>query len=343
MNDFNLKLIDWFRTQKRVLPWRNTSDPYKIWISEIMLQQTQVNTVIDYYNRFVELMPTVNDLATIEIDILLKTWEGLGYYSRARNMKKAAKIIVEEYGSQFPDNYKELLALPGIGPYTAGAIMSIAFNKPYAAIDGNVYRVIARYNGIQKSIKEPSVKKAIKAFVEENLSEKHARDYTESLMELGAVICTPNKLICTKCPIKSSCKAYNNNLTSTLPIKQKRVKQKSQDITIVALVCNNKVGIIKRNQKLLQNLYAYDTFEKNLTVKEINNHYDNYGVNSIEHLKTYRHVYTHLIWQIKSYVVKTTEPVNEFTYVDIESLEKVYSLPKAYKQLINPIKKLISK
>lgn len=341
MNNFNKPLLSWFNKQKRVLPWRNTTDPYKIWISEIMLQQTQVITVIDYYNRFIELMPTVSDLASIDLDVLLKVWEGLGYYSRARNLQKAAIIIVEEYDSIFPNNYDTLLSLPGIGPYTAGAIMSIAFNQPYAAIDGNVYRVIARYKGIEKSIKDLKVKREIRLFVEENMVISNPSDYTESLMELGALICTPSSPNCKNCPLNDSCTAYKQNLTSIIPVKQKRAKKKQQNVTIIVLVNNGLIGIIKRDQALLNNLYTFNTHEETLDTKKINEIYQKYMVKIIEPLNSYKHVFTHLVWNIDSYLVETKHPVKNVQYVDLESLELVYSLPKAYKKLINPIKKFI--
>lgn len=342
MNNFNRPLLKWFGEQKRVLPWRQTNDPYKIWISEIMLQQTQVATVIDYYNKFIELMPTVNDLASIDLDVLLKVWEGLGYYSRARNLQKAAFIVVNQYNSVFPTQYDDLLNLPGIGPYTAGAIMSIAYNQPYPAIDGNVYRVIARYKGIKKSIKDKEVKKEIRIFVEKNMVKDNSSDYTESLMELGALICKPSSPSCEICPLRSTCKAYKKNLTSIIPVKQIRPKKKKQHITIIVLVHNEKIGIFKRDQALLKNLYTFDTHESRFDVNQISDLYKEYSIKKIESLEVYKHIFTHLEWNIESYLVETKEPVKNFKYVDLESLEKVYSLPKAYKKLMESIKKFIS-
>ena len=222
MDSFRTNIYDWYRINKRELPWRNTNDPYKIWISEIILQQTRVAQGTDYYLRFIERFPTVTQLATANEEEVLKLWQGLGYYSRARNLHTAAKTILESYGSTFPGNYKDIIHLKGIGPYTAAAISSIAFNLPYPTVDGNVYRVLSRYFGIGTAIDSNAGKKEFGQLAEELLLKKDPGMHNQALMEFGALQCTPKSPLCTECPVASSCFAFENALTEQLPLKEKK-------------------------------------------------------------------------------------------------------------------------
>ena len=238
MTDFPVaNLLDWFHKNKRSMPWRETSDPYKIWISEIMLQQTQVNTVIPYYERFLERFPSVEDLAEAPQQTVLKMWEGLGYYSRARNMHKAAREVVTEYDSQFPDTYGKLLKLKGIGPYTAAAVSSIAFQRQQAVVDGNVIRVLSRYFGIRDDVRRSAVKHDIQDIADSIIPESEPGDFNQAVMELGATVCTPKKPECGSCPLSVDCVAYKTAETDTIPYKSPRKKVPHHNIG-VGLITN---------------------------------------------------------------------------------------------------------
>ncbi|MCF7926588.1 MAG: A/G-specific adenine glycosylase [Candidatus Izimaplasma sp.] len=331
---FQSKLINWYQENKRDLPWRKEHSPYAIWVSEIMLQQTQVATVIDYYTRFIKELPTMQALAEVKLDHLLKLWEGLGYYIRARNMKKTAVIIISKYNGSFPNDYETLLGLPGIGPYTASAMMSIAFNKPYAAVDGNVYRVIARQEAITKSIKEPAVKKQIKHVVSNLISEENPSDFTEGLMELGATVCLPSKTPrCDICPINETCSAYKKNIQGTLPIKQPALKKKRQKKTVLVFLTNNTIAIKKRETALLNSLYGFYTLDTHLTKTTITSQFNHLEILDVKKLKYYTHVFTHLKWQIRAYLVKTTKPFPNYIYKSLNTIETNYSLPTTYKKI----------
>ena len=225
MQDFKANLYRWYDHQKRDLPWRLTSDPYKIWISEIILQQTRVAQGIDYYHRFIKRFPTVNKLAIANEDEVLKLWQGLGYYSRARNLHQAAQTIANNHHGVFPDTYTKIKELKGIGPYTAAAIASIAFNLPYPTIDGNVYRVLSRYFGIKTPIDSNQGKKEFEHLAEELIDKDNPGMHNQALMEFGALQCVPKNPDCAVCPLAQSCSAYISNQVSLLPLKQKKTKQ----------------------------------------------------------------------------------------------------------------------
>jgi A/G-specific adenine glycosylase len=217
------------------LPWRETQDAYAIWVSETMLQQTRVETVIPYYHAFLSSFPTIRDLALAEEEVVLKHWQGLGYYSRVRNLHKAAKTVLEQYGGVIPSEPEEFSKLPGVGPYTTGAVMSIAFQKPVPAIDGNVLRVMTRFLGIRDAIELPAVRRRIEEQVQAWLDVSPPRQLTQSLMELGAIVCTPRSPKCLVCPIQSGCTAYREGLVSSLPVRQKKKGRKLVDV--VSLWC----------------------------------------------------------------------------------------------------------
>jgi len=216
------KLLRWYNRNSRDLPWRHTRDPYAIWVSEIMLQQTQVDTVIPYYRRFLARFPSVNDLAEARPDEVLKLWENLGYYSRARNLHAAAKAIVAHCQGALPQNRKDLLALPGIGEYTASAILSIAFTKPFAAIDGNVSRVISRLFALRRPLGSPESREQIRDQVNHLLNKKRPGQFNQAMMDLGATVCTPRTPSCLSCPVMGSCKAKALGLQEQLPVPPKR-------------------------------------------------------------------------------------------------------------------------
>lgn len=234
------KLLAWYDQEKRLLPWRENKDPYRIWVSEIMLQQTQVVTVIPYFHRFLEWFPTIKDLAEADEDKLLKAWEGLGYYSRVRNMQEAAKTIVEKFGGKMPDNLKDLLSLKGIGPYTAGAIASIAFDLPEPAVDGNVMRVYSRLFCIEDDIADPKSRKIFEQKVRETISHDRPGDFNQALMDLGATICTPTSPKIEIDPLKDLYEAHKQGRLEEFPVKKKKIK--TVPMYYVALAIQNEKG-----------------------------------------------------------------------------------------------------
>ncbi|BFH60230.1 A/G-specific adenine glycosylase [Paenibacillus azoreducens] len=232
---FSAHLLDWYTENKRDLPWRRHRNPYYIWVSEIMLQQTRVDTVIPYFQRFIEQFPTVEDLADAPEQEVLKCWEGLGYYSRARNLQAAAKQVKEQHGGQVPDDKASVFALKGVGPYTAGAILSIAFNKPEPAVDGNVMRVLSRYFLIEEDIMKGSTRANMERLVVELIPESRASDFNQALMELGALVCTPKSPHCLTCPVMEHCAARIEGVEESLPVKTK-AKPPRPEYRVVALV-----------------------------------------------------------------------------------------------------------
>jgi A/G-specific adenine glycosylase len=250
-NKIQPSLLRWFRANARDLPWRKNRTPYAVWVSEIMLQQTQVATVIDYFNRFMKRFPTVEKLARAKQDTVLKLWEGLGYYSRGRNLHKAAKLIVSDYGGQLPDTLDELQNIPGIGRYTAGAIASIAFSKPAPILDGNVIRVLCRLFCIDTNPKDTTTKNQLWELADTLVHTKHPGDFNEAVMELGAMVCTPQNPTCPKCPLKSQCQANKTGRQDELPVKQKRKILPHYTIVVGVVFKDNKVLIDKRRQNAL--------------------------------------------------------------------------------------------
>ncbi len=255
-------LLDWYLAEKRDLPWRQTRDPYAIWVSEIMLQQTQVDTVIPYFNRWMAQYPTIAALAQAAEEKVLKSWEGLGYYSRARNLHKAAQIVAKEHQSELPKEPEKLATLPGIGPYSLGAIASIAFDLPLAAVDGNVLRVVSRLFAIQKNIKDKETVEQVREIVTSLFPKKNRSDMTQAWMELGALICLPGTPKCLICPLQNVCVAKQKNLTESLPIVAKRPKIKKVVTAAVIVEKNEKFLLEKRPLgKIMGGLWLFPTVE----------------------------------------------------------------------------------
>ena len=245
-----IPLLNWYYQNKRILPWRENQDPYRVWVSEIMLQQTRVEAVIPYYERFMERFPTIESLALCEEEVLFKLWEGLGYYSRAKNLKKAAQKIYVEYQGQFPDKFEDILNLPGIGSYTAGAVASIAFGQARAAVDGNVLRVITRLTEDGRDIMDAKFRKEMTEQLEKIYPPKECGDFTQSLMELGAVICVPNGAPkCEICPLGSLCGAFQNGTQVQYPVKKKKSARKIEKKTVLILQYKDCIAIKKRGKE----------------------------------------------------------------------------------------------
>lgn len=277
MQGISKTIIDWYRQNKRELPWRDIKDAYKIWISEIILQQTRVNQGMNYYLRFVKRFPDVKSLANADEEEVLRYWQGLGYYSRARNLHKAAHQIMDRHNGVFPTEFSDIITLPGIGVYTASAISSFAYNQPYAVVDGNVYRVLARYFGIETPIDTP---KGIKQFAEMAnaiLDHENAGLHNQALMEFGALQCIPVSPDCLNCPLTLSCKAFKNKLIATLPIKEKKVKVKERFFNYLFINLNENTFLQKRtNNDIWKNLYEFPLIEteKQISIDELTAHND---------------------------------------------------------------------
>ena len=259
---FAQKIIDWYTDNQRDLPWRHTKDPYRIWLSEIILQQTRVVQGLPYYQAFTTKFPTISDLAKADEQEVLRTWQGLGYYSRARNLHKCAKIICSKYQGQFPDNYNELLTLPGIGPYTAAAIASFAFKEPKAVVDGNVYRVLSRFFGIEDDIASTPGQKRFSELAQILISTTQPDTYNQAIMEFGAIQCTPKSPNCRSCTFSENCVARNEGTQDRLPVKSKKVKVRERYFYYFSLTTDDRLLMKKRVGKgIWEGLYDFNLFE----------------------------------------------------------------------------------
>lgn len=262
MTDFVLQITDWYRQNARILPWRSTTDPYFIWLSEVILQQTRVDQGLNYYLRFTETFPKITDLANAEEDQVLKVWQGLGYYSRARNLHKTAKIVQENYHGEFPNNYNEIIALKGIGPYTAAAIASFAFNLPHAVVDGNVYRVLSRYFGIDTPIDSTEGKKIFQSLADELIPKDQPALFNQAIMEFGAIYCTPNNPPCENCILLDTCASGRYGLANKRPVKASKTKVRNRYLHYFHLVSNDEIAVRKRGSNdVWEGLYEFPVIE----------------------------------------------------------------------------------
>ena len=331
-------LLMWFDKNKRELPWRRDIEPYHVWISEIMLQQTRIEAVMRYSTRFMDTLPDVESLSRVPDDTLMKLWEGLGYYSRARNLKKAALHIMQDCGGQFPRTYAELIKLPGIGEYTAGAIASICFNEKVPAVDGNVLRVITRIKGSRENILLPQTKKAVSEELR-TIMPRHAGAFNEALMELGELICLPNGApLCDRCPLQPYCTACHKNLTAEIPVRIKKTKRKAEDRTVFLLrTPDGRLAIEKRpDSGLLSGLYQLpnvDGFHSDAELKKTLSAW-NLSPVSLRFIKDAKHVFTHIDWYMKGYAAEVEAPNDRFLWVTEEELQFAYPLPTAFKKLL---------
>ncbi|WP_282162000.1 A/G-specific adenine glycosylase [Ulvibacterium marinum] len=342
---FSQKILNWYSENKRSLPWRSTRDPYKIWLSEIILQQTRVVQGEPYYLKFIENFPNVQDLANASEERVLKLWQGLGYYSRARNLHATAKIVVNEYDGRFPNSYNELLKLKGVGDYTASAIASICFDEPQPVVDGNVYRVLARHFGVAIPINSTKGIKYFKRLATEVMDRKNIRDYNQGIMEFGAIQCTPKKPYCLLCPLNESCVALEKNLVQTLPIKENKTKVRKRNFNyLVWLDPNNKTILNQRRGKgIWQNLWEFPLLESEnqLNEKEVRKELKEmesgddsfrlllYNESLIVHKLSHQHLYTRF-WIIESNV----ELENGISLEDLES----YPVPVLISDFIKAFK-----
>jgi len=342
MNGLEREIVAWYQENKRILPWRIDKNPYHVWLSEIMLQQTRIEAVIDYYKRFLKRLPTIKDLANIEEDELLKLWEGLGYYNRARNLQKAAKIIIEKYHGKFPESYEEVLNLPGIGEYTASAITSICFKKKECTIDGNVLRVYTRFYNDPRNVDLAITKKEIRNELMQNIPEE-AGDFNEGLMEIGETICLPKGMPkCENCPLKSKCEAKKKKTWDKFPVKGEKIKQKQVSYTILLLEYNHKFAIAKRRENgLLNHLWEFPNLEGNISKKRVQEYLKegNLEVAEIKKFISSKHVFSHQIWQMTSYQIKLKKDSNKYIWATLEELKEKYAIPTAFQPFLKEIEK----
>lgn len=319
-------LIEWYKSFKRDLPWRNTTNPYIIWLSEIILQQTRVNQGYDYFLRFAERFPAVEDLAAASEDEVLKLWQGLGYYSRARNLHIAAKTIVEKYGGTFPSDYKDILSLKGVGEYTAAAIVSFAYNQPYPVIDGNVYRVLSRIFAVDEPIDSVRGKTVFKRLAEELIDRKEPGLYNQAIMEFGALQCVPVSPDCNVCPVNSFCVAYLAGKVSGYPVKQGRQKVRHRYFNYFDIRFEDYTYLQKRIAKdIWQNLYEYPLIEtdRQLTAEELlkNKDFDKLfsgaGNILVKPVRETKHILSHQIIHASFYRVE----VDSNNFQDLEKID----------------------
>ncbi len=346
---FTEALLAWYERYHRNLPWRQSRDAYAIWISEIMLQQTQVVTVQDYYRRFIERFPNVFTLAQADEEVVFKLWEGLGYYSRARNLMRCAQVVVSEFDGVFPSDVNKLRELPGIGPYTAGAIASIAYEKMVPAVDGNVMRILARIDADSRDIADAKTKLAFEALVMEKMT-RDPRHFNQALMELGAMICTPKGPKCTQCPVKDFCEAKQKGCVDRLPVKKKKQKAVHQNIAIVCLKHEGRFLFVKQPASgLMSHLWVLpyleikDGNDADKIIKQYCLEYFGEVADYVAMAEGIKHVFSHLIWHPTLYVYEVSHEIDtELPMTKWASLEesKALALPTAIKKQLTAIKAL---
>lgn len=336
-------LVSWYLENARDLPWRKDQEPYHIWISEIMLQQTRVEAVKGYYYRFLEAFPDIYTLAKASEEKLLKMWEGLGYYNRAKNLQKAARIIVEELNGDFPTEYQELLKLPGIGEYTAGAVASISFGEPVAAVDGNVLRVISRITENFQDISKTSTKKTIKLALESVYPKKNPGIFTQSLIELGALICIPiGAPKCERCPASSFCLARIHGTQQQLPVKNTKKERRIEERTVFLLESEHDIAIQKRSSKgLLAGLWQFPNVVGKNDAKGALQIVEQWGCRptSIIRQVEAKHIFSHVQWDMVCYYIPCDMCEGDFLWIDKRELNTKYALPTAFKQFVSILNK----
>ena len=328
-------LLPWYEKNSRDLPWRSDREPYHVWLSEIMLQQTRVEAVKGYYARFLGALPDIESLANCDDDALHKLWEGLGYYSRVRNLKKAAQQIVSCYGGVFPREYDRVRALPGIGEYTAGAVCSICFDLPTPAVDGNVLRLAARLTDDHTSVDSPSFKAMVRRELEKVYPER-AGDFTQALMELGATLCGPNrKPGCADCPCRDFCLGYRHGTAETLPVRSPKKKRKIENRTVFILSCEDRFALTRRPPEgLLASLWQFPDTSGTLEPEAALAWLEERGLLPVElHRQAEKkHIFTHIEWHMRGLYIEVKEPAGDFVWRTARELEAEAALPTAYRQ-----------
>lgn len=343
--EFRSQLLSWYDQNKRDLPWRDCGDPYKVWISEIMLQQTRVDQATPYFHRFIERFPTVQDLASADQQEVLKVWEGLGYYSRARNLHEASKLVVEKFDGNLPHTKEEILKLKGVGPYTAAAVLSIAHSRPHAVVDGNVTRVLCRYFGIEQDIRSTKTKNTIQEAADDLIDKERPGDFNQALMELGATVCTPSNPDCEDCPLSTDCTAYATLKTDTIPYKSPAKKRPHHHIGVGIIKEDSKVLIALRPEDaMLGGLWEFpggkqkdgEHIEKTVT-RELKEELG-VDVSVTKPFMKFDHAYSHFKITLHAYICELLdgEPKpktsQQIKWVNVKELED-YPFPKANRKL----------
>ena len=342
MENISPALLEWFYKNRRSLPFREDPTPYHVWLSEVMLQQTRVSAVLPYYYRFLEALPDIPALAACEEERLHKLWEGLGYYSRVRNLQKAAKLVCAQYGGQLPADYAALLALPGIGEYTAGAIASISFGLPVPAVDGNVLRVFSRLYNDPGVITEPAVKKAFTARVMEHQPPEKAGDYNQALMDLGATVCLPSGApLCGDCPAGDFCIARQEGCQAQLPVRSPKREKRTEHLTVFLLRRGAAAALRQRpDTGLLAGLWEYPHVPGTLTEAEAARQLQMWGVNPTKWTKklSARHIFTHVRWEMTGYVVEVDGlGPGDWLWAEAQQRERL-AIPSAFEKFTAELK-----
>ena len=333
-----LPLLNWYRDHARTLPWRSDCSAYRVWVSEIMLQQTRVAAVIGYFNRFMSALPDISSLARVSEDELLKLWQGLGYYNRARNLRRAAQVIVNDWHGEMPGDYESIRALPGIGDYTAGAIGSIVFRLPVPAVDGNVLRVLTRVLGDTRDISAQSTKNYFRELLLQVIPREAPGEFNQSLMELGALICLPNGIPkCTICPLHLQCAACLQNRTAELPRKAQKKQRRIEERTVWLIFYDGCVALRRRPERgLLAGLWEYPN------ECGMDNALHDWGITASKQESGLdgKHIFTHIEWQMHAIIVNATSDdiPNGWVWASRSELEQVYAVPNAF-QSFTPVVK----
>ena len=349
-------LLQWYDYNRRILPWRESPTPYHVWVSEIMLQQTRVEAVRGYYDRFLTCLPDVAALASAQEEVLLKLWEGLGYYNRVRNMQKAARILVEQYDGQMPAEYEKIRALPGIGDYTAGAIASIAFGLPYPAVDGNVLRVMSRIACSEEDIAKEKTKQKLKHELTLIMPERSG-DFNQSLMELGATVCLPNgRPLCDQCPVMHLCKAFHAGRETELPVKSGKKERRVEKRVVYIISCGEKILLHRREKKgLLAGLWEFpnvltDEKERDLQTRAESD-LEQLGIQlprmklTVRKSKKAKHIFSHVEWHMEGIRIEAQDfcgngkdGQEEWAFVTVQELQNIYPVPSAFEVFLKDVK-----
>ena len=327
-------LLAWYAANARSLPWRDDPTPYRVWISEIMLQQTRVEAVKPYYERFLREAPDVRTLAAMPEEKLLKLWEGLGYYSRARSLQKAARIVAEQYGGELPRDARQLRTLPGIGEYTAGAIASIACGQPEPAVDGNVLRVAARLSASRRRIGDPEGKEELRGELRKVYPAGRESEFTQSLMELGATVCLPNGApLCGACPLAALCAAHREGLERQLPAKAPKPERRREELTVFVMLCGGRAALRRRPESgLLAGLWEFPNVPGSLSPEQAAAQLERWGVHALktEALPAAKHVFTHLEWNMTGYLTEAADAGGTFDWTELPELFRGRAVPSAF-------------
>ena len=339
-------LLAWYDLNKRTLPWRGTRDPYRVWVSEIMLQQTRVAAVIPYYQRWMEALPTAEALAAADGERLMKLWQGLGYYSRARNLQKAARMIAENWGGRFPERYEELLKLPGVGDYTAGAIASIAFGQPVPAVDGNVLRLAARIANIQEDIMDAGTRKTLRELMKDIMPQDRPGEYNQALMDLGAVVCLPNgEPECGRCPLANLCEANRLGIQESLPVRARKARRRVEEMTVYLMVRGGEIALRQRPEKgLLAGLWEFPHVPGTLDEDGAGMPVEHWGLTALDWRKKVeaKHIFTHVEWHMTGYLLTVKGECGELLWADRNGLEAL-AVPSAFAKYLAAARETLTK